>query len=339
MSTQLLSDAGRLSDQELLEHIVMLAQREREATAALVAHLAVLDERRLYLGEGCSSLFTYCVRVLHLSENAAYRRVTAARVVRTYPMVLELLAGGSISLTTIRVLAPELTPANHRRLLESSMHQPTREVEKIVAGLRPKPLVPSTIRQMPTLAAGLGPVRAGEAATLGEVPVLETRPPARVAVVPLTATRFRIQFTASEETHDLLRRAQELLRHQIPNGDVDEVMAKALRVLVRELEKAKCAVTERPRDGRGTDSASRHIPADVRRAVWKRDGGQCAFVGAHNRRCAERAFLEFHHLEPYGVGGRATVDNIQLRCRSHNQYEADLFFDTRGRLSVKPDPN
>jgi hypothetical protein len=26
------------------------------------------------------------------------------------------------------------------------------------------------------------------------------------------------------------------------------------------------------------------------------------------------------------VGGKATVDNIQLRCRAHNRYEADLFY-------------
>ncbi|HEY6103601.1 MAG TPA: HNH endonuclease, partial [bacterium] len=84
----MLSAASRLSDQELLAQASVLARREREATAALVAHLAVLDERRLYLGEGCSSLFTYCTRVLRLSENAGYRRVEAARVVRAYPMVL-----------------------------------------------------------------------------------------------------------------------------------------------------------------------------------------------------------------------------------------------------------
>src|SRR5574341_1333228 len=102
MGTQMLSAASRLSDLELLARVSVLAQREREATAALVAHLAVLGERRLYLGEGCSSLFTYCTRVLHLSENAAYRRVKAARVVRAYPIVLDMLSDGSISLTTIR---------------------------------------------------------------------------------------------------------------------------------------------------------------------------------------------------------------------------------------------
>ena len=40
----------------------------------------------------------------------------------------------------------------------------------------------------------------------------------------------------------------------------------------------------------------------------------------------ETAFLEFHHVVPYADGGAATVANIELRCRAHNQYEASLFF-------------
>jgi hypothetical protein len=332
MSAQILSTAASLSDRELLEQVSILAQRERAATAALVAHLAVLDERRLYLGEGCSSLFTYCTRVLHLSENAAYRRVEAARVVRSYPIVLDLLSEGSISLTTIRLLAPELTPANHRRLLEASRHKPTRQVEKVVARLRPLPDVPSTIRQLPTRTASLvfpAPPEAeapDDPASASEAPILEIRPPARPVVVPLSAKRFKIQFTATEETHDLLRRAQDLLRHQIPNGAVGEVMAKALKMLVKQLEKEKIAATDRPRASRGTDPYSRYIPAEVKRKVWKRDGGTCAFVAHNGRRCIERGFLEFHHADPYAVGGKATVDNIELRCRAHNGRESDLYF-------------
>ncbi len=62
--------------------------REREATAALIAALGELDARRLYLAEGCSSLFTYCTQVLHLSEHAAYGRIEAARAARKWPVVL-----------------------------------------------------------------------------------------------------------------------------------------------------------------------------------------------------------------------------------------------------------
>ena len=60
--------------------------------------------------------------------------------------------------------------------------------------------------------------------------------------------------------------------------------------------------------------------------MWRRDDGRCAFVGRSGR-CRETGFLEFHHVEPYAAGGSMTVENIQLRCRAHNQYEARLFFD------------
>jgi hypothetical protein len=80
--TNTLSTLEHLSDRELLTEVTRLAHREREATAQLIASLAELDERKLYLGEGCSSLFTYCTEVLHLSEGAAYGRIQAARAPR-----------------------------------------------------------------------------------------------------------------------------------------------------------------------------------------------------------------------------------------------------------------
>jgi hypothetical protein len=73
-------------------------------------------------------------------------------------------------------------------------------------------------------------------------------------------------------------------------------------------------------------TARRHIPAAVKRAVWVRDLGRCAFVGADGHRCGGRAFVEFHHVRPYALGGRPTVDNIELRCRRHDGFEARLYF-------------
>ena len=81
---------AHLSNRDLLAQLKRLAQSERDATAALIAALAEVDARRLYLGEGCSSLFTYCTQVLHLSEHAAYGRIEAARAARNHPMVLRL---------------------------------------------------------------------------------------------------------------------------------------------------------------------------------------------------------------------------------------------------------
>ena len=98
------SDHATLSDADLLREVRRLVSRERAATATLIAALGELDVRRLYLAEGWSSLFTYCTQVLHLSEHAAYGRIEAARAARKWPIVLELLAEGSLHLTAIALL-------------------------------------------------------------------------------------------------------------------------------------------------------------------------------------------------------------------------------------------
>ena len=114
-----------------------------------------------------------------------------ARAARRFPVILEWLAAGSVNLTAVRLLAPHLTPQNHRSALESARGKKKVEVEEIVA----------------------------------------------------------------------------------------------------------------------------------RRTVWVRDLGRCAFLGTSGRRCGERAFVEFHHVRPFAAGGEASVGNIELRCRRHNDYE------------------
>ena len=150
----------------------------------------------------------------------------------------------------------------------------------------------------------------------------------RPRVKPLAPERFGLQATIDRQTHDDLRRAQELLRHQVPDGNVSEVLKRALRLLVRTLEHRKCGLTERPRASRAATSPKpgtnpRHIPAAVKRAVWKRDGGRCTFVSATGRRCDARAGLEFDHEHPVARGGTSTTGNLRLRCRAHNQLEAE----------------
>ena len=314
-----------ISDEDLLRHVAHLARQERHATAELVASLTELDARKLYLREGCASLFSYCTQVLHLSEHAAYGRIEAARAARRFPDILDLLADGAITLTTVTLLGPHLTEENHRNLLEAARHKSRREVEKIVAKLRPKPDVPASIRKLAEHTVVQSP--AAPIAEKSEVveaklesarPVLATRPS---VVAPLSPARYKMQFTVSEETYQTLRRAQDLLRHAIPNGDPAAIVDRALTMLVEHLEKSKWAATTRPQASRRLTAGSRHIPAAVRRAVWARDAGRCTFVGAVGQ-CTERGCLEFHHVVPYASGGPPTAENIVLRCRSHNQYRS-----------------
>jgi len=154
-------------------------------------------------------------------------------------------------------------------------------------------------------------------------------------VKPLATDRYEIRFTANAATRDKLKVAQDLLRHVVPSGDVAAIFDRALSELIEAHSRRKMAVVRRPAKARAVAAGarrmvddSRDVAAEVKRAVWLRDRGRCAFIGASGHRCSERGFLEYHHVVPYAVGGKATIANIQLRCRAHNGYEADVFFGT-----------
>jgi 5-methylcytosine-specific restriction endonuclease McrA len=102
-------------------------------------------------------------------------------------------------------------------------------------------------------------------------------------------------------------------------------LERALTALLADLDRKKLAATNRPRPTRETRPSSRHISAAVTREVWRRDESRCAYVGPNGHRCVERAFLELHHKKPYAVGGEPTVENLELRCRRHNGYEARVY--------------
>lgn len=333
-----------LTDDQLLVEVAALAARERGATARLITALAELDARRLYLGAGYSSLFTYCTQRLHLSEHAAYGRIEAARAARRFPRILDLLADGSLTLTTVSLLAPHLTPENHESLLAAARHQSKRDVEQQVAALRPLPPVPSAVRKLsqPARRADLGTTPAADArahvttheradALTPSGAAARNRP---AVVAPLAPERFKVQFTIGRDTHDKLRRAQDLMRHSVPTGDPAIIFDRALTRLLSDLEKKKLAVTDRPRRATPSSSRSRHVPAAVKRVVWERDAGRCALVGSDGR-CTERGFLEYHHVIAFTDGGPTTADNLQLRCRAHNAYEAVVSFADPDSLFVR----
>jgi hypothetical protein len=135
-----------------------------------------------------------------------------------------------------------------------------------------------------------------------------------------------VKFTATEAMIERLRQAQELLSHSVPSGDMATIFDQALIALLEKAARRKFAATARPGPRRISTPSSRNVPAAVERKVWARDGGCCGFIGAAGRRCEERRFIEFHHVKPWALGGPPTAENIALRCRAHNAYEAAVYF-------------
>ena len=183
-------------------------------------------------------------------------------------------------------------------------------------------------------------------------------------IVPLSPKRYKLEVTVDQATHDKLRMLEDLLSHQLPCADAAVIVSRALELLLAETLKRKAALTGKHRsrgpsvgqsnDGMardGNDSAdgkqgravsaphdsrednrdgpppTRAIPAAIRREVWLRDRGRCAFVDQRGHRCGATRAVEYHHVQPFGKGGKHGPDNVTLRCRAHNQYQADLDFD------------
>src|SRR6266536_6156808 len=128
-----MTDASHLDDATLATQLGRLAASERQATAALIVHLAEFDARRLYEPAGFSSLFQYCRAVLHLAEDAIYDRIGTARAARRYPVILDMLVAGTLSVTTARMIARHLTSDNHSALLSAASGRGKQETEEWLA--------------------------------------------------------------------------------------------------------------------------------------------------------------------------------------------------------------
>jgi hypothetical protein len=124
-----------LSDQELIERLEVLVKQERVGLVELLAHLAEVDVRKLFLEQACPSMFPYCTERLHFSEAEAYHRIAAARAARRFPVVLEKVRAGELHLSGLTVLAPHLTRENCLGLLEAARHKSKRAIEAQTAEL------------------------------------------------------------------------------------------------------------------------------------------------------------------------------------------------------------
>jgi hypothetical protein len=391
-----------LSDEALLRRLSELLRDTRANEAPLVAHLAEVDERRLYARFAVSSLFTYCTQVLHFSEGEAGLRIAVARASRRHPVLLDVLAHGRIHLSGLAMLAPHLTIENRDALLARATHRTKSDIEELLAEVRPRPDVPERVRKLPErrigqavaalddggaahrdgaeeprpgangregspalgVAVAAAPPCAGT--TLGspvggdrfradpgphsvsrlplpeEVtsPREQPRPAGHSArelagaIEPLAAGRYRIQFTASAELREKLERLQDMMGSSGGGASLAAVIEAAVSEKLQRLEARRRGLTSKPRKtvaASETGPGARYITAAVRRAVWARDQGRCRFVDVEGRRCTARRRLQFHHRQPYGLGGDRSVGNISLRCPLHNKYLAEIDY---GRATV-----
>ena len=337
--TEKRNEISDLKDKELIEKFGVLVKEEKEATASVVTHLAEIDRRKLYALEGYSSLFSYCVEKYHYSESEAFLRIQACRLSQSFPEVLKFLEEGKLTLTALKMISPYVTQENKNMFFERVQHKTKRELELLLAELFPQEEeVIDTIRHLPQSSetqTAQNLTRSGTS-TLSKIR-------AKGIIKPMTAQRVKIELSASESLAKKIQRAKELLRHKYPEGKLEDILNEALELLLnkkdpqrkiqkKELAKEEVSQKESQTSLKMYSSLSdtgiktRYVPEKIKQDIYKRDEGKCSYISPNGKPCGERNFLELDHVQPWALGGKSSEDNLQLLCRTHNQWRSEKTF-------------
>ncbi len=246
------SQLRKLSNNELLFRMSLATRGERAMTIKILHHLNEIERRKLYLDQGCSSLFDYCTRRLKYSSSAAARRIHSARCIKRHSDVLEMLRDRDLSLSTISLIAPILDCNNKATILERVRGKSYREVEHVASEYRPPVALRDRVR--PVRVRVSEPVDADVALldrALSNLVRGDATPGAGRARVG-TQQKMFVQFLASEELIEKFEEARALLAHRCGDGSFAEV----LDVLVTEfVERHSPEARRRRREQRKSGAA------------------------------------------------------------------------------------
>lgn len=286
----------KFDPQDLLKRLREACKEERRFIVSFIELLLEVDERRLDLLMGCTSMHDFCVRKLHMSGGVAYRRINAARLVGKFPFLLAKIASGALHLSGLVILRPYLTDeATARRLAEAASWCSESKIYELLAEQFPRDDVPERI------APFWGSSR----------------------TEPLSPSTYLVQLTITAATHEKLMQARNLLGHQFPDGNLAAVVDRALDELLKSRER-RCRATARRKTAPPADPG--RVTDAVRREVFARDGKRCTFTSASGERCPALALIEVDHASAYSLGGTGELENVRLLCRAHNRLHAEQTF-------------
>ena len=290
-------------------------------------------------------MWDYLLRVVHLREGAAFRRIAAMRVVRRLPVVADALRDGRLCLSTVAVLEQLLTEANVGELVARAAFLTKAEVQRLAVTLQPRTAPKDGLRLLPSKKAEPRETRAPvdepstPAVSVAAAPPTPAAlqlapPPSRATLEPVTADTYSLRVTVDAALQKDIEELKALLSHKIPNGDVTAVVREAVQCALEKHRKRKgAAEPSRKRKSpaaakpaKKTGGGRQPISAAVRREVWKRDEGRCTWRGPDGQRCGSTWQVELDHIRPAALGGPSTVENLRLLCRAHNALSAEHAF-------------
>ena len=343
-----------MNARDLSARLSELLRREHESMADFLVALADFDRHRLWVDLGHPNLFSFLHRDLGLSKGAAFYRKTAAELLQRCPEVIEPLRDGRLCFTSVVELAKVLTPENRDEVLPRFFHRSKREAREVVAELKPieapprrevvtavrapAPAAPATL-ELPVAAPSAGSPAAQPGTTEPRgwpAEHLDANSPRATAhapssrdsrddrVEPLTAELRRFHLTVSRGFLDKIDAARDALSHSHQGASAEDILEVGLDLILARHAKRKGLVAKPRKERRPAEPD--YLPAEVKRAVWLRDGGCCQWHLHSGGICGSRRRIEFDHRRAKALGGPPTVENVRLLCKFHNLLAARQAF-------------
>jgi hypothetical protein len=307
-----LQEAG---NKKLLEDLTCLNNRERKLKVRILLYLREVDRRKLYLEEGYSSMFDFCMRYLRYPESTAVRRIKAERALGRSKRIISMLLSGEMTVTGLSKIESICRPGNTDQVLEQAAGCSCRELDLLRARHCPEEPKPEKVKPV-------------FVKTRLEIKMKESNKSGRKFTAnaggddSFIEQKYRLEFMVGAGTMEKINRAKSLLSTRYPKGVKLEKMFDIL--LDNYLDRKDPERREAERGIKIDKSCrTRHIPQKVKDLVYRRDGGRCSYVSKRGRRCNCTWNLQYDHIVPYGKGGDNSPGNLRLLCARHNRLMAE----------------
>ena len=349
-----INTAQRQSDTNLIRSLKAGVLEEKKLLADCLILLSEIMKRNIHTKSGYSSLHKYCLSILPLSKGAVYRRTQVAGKIHCYPILLNLIGSGKLTLTAASVIVANIGANISDSQIISFVGKTVDEIKDLLGESDQYEASDSISRTKDKLIeVPVDNIRDGSSGITNSSQLSECAPIKNNAE-PKSCTdrsespkkkfikekRYVVQFTGSETLNNKLKRAREVLSHKYPNGKCEEIIEEALEALLAKIapENQKSNNMEKPNN---EDSA--YIPRKMKRDALEKAGYCCDWTAKNGKRCDERSKLEIDHIISRAHGGKTTGSNLQVLCKAHNNRKAkddmgDNFIENKinSRKSIRP---
>ena len=282
------------SIQNIHQKALEVAGRFKRAEADLISILQEVDAARVFTKLGFTSLFTYCVQALGLSESVTANFIAVARKAREIPVLQSAIQSGELTVSKARKITPVLTVANQEEWVEKAKALPTRKLEEEVARVAPRQAVPE-----------------------------------RMKIV--SEDRVELRLGISKSARERLKRVQDLesqrTSHPVSLEEALEAMLEVYLEVKDPIRRAERVTRKKTRSrvtghvGPKKSESQESVRASERHLIHLRDHGQCTHTNERGERCENRRWIDIHHIRPRCLGGANTAENLVTLCSAHHRLE------------------